>query len=232
MSKFPFDIVLFDLDGTLVDSSLDLAPAINHALTMEGRPHVDPVELRSMIGGGAVRMLKNALLASGGMVERDRFDVLKNALLGHYWAHIADNTVPFPGCVTALEALSKLGCTLAVCTNKTEGPARQLLDALDMAKHFSTVYGSDTLGRDRAKPHPDMLLAAAKDCGGGRVAMVGDSTYDTSAARGAGVPVVAVSFGFNDIPAKDLDCDALIDHFDELVPALQTIGSKLASVAV
>jgi len=220
MREFPFDIVLFDLDGTLVDSSLDLAPAINHALALEGRPHIAPGQLRHMIGGGAVRMLEKALEASGGMIDAARFDILRAALLEHYWAHIADNTVPFPGCITALEALREGGCKLAVCTNKTEGPARELLGALGMAGLFSAIYGADTLGRERAKPLPDMLLAAAQDCGGGRAAMVGDSTYDTRAARAAGMPVVAVSFGYNDISASELDCDALIDHFDELVPTL------------
>ncbi len=223
MSEFPYDIVLFDLDGTLVESHHDLADAVNHALALEGRAPVTPDDLRQKIGGGAVGMLKRALEAQGGMVDRDRFEILKEALLDHYWAHIADKTVPFPGCIAALEVLIERGCTLAVCTNKTEGPARILLKALGMDHLFKTVYGSDTLGKERAKPQPDMLLAAVEDCGGGRFAMIGDSTYDTSAGRAAGATVVAVSFGYNDRPAGELDCDALIDHFDELVPALAAL---------
>lgn len=223
MSNFPFDIVLFDLDGTLVDSNLDLAPAINHALALEGRPQLDPGELRHMIGGGAVRMLGKALEASGGRVSDERFDVLREALLGHYWSHIADNTVPFPGCIAALETLIERGCKLAVTTNKTEGPARQLIEALDMTRLFTAIYGADTLGVERAKPKPDMLLAAAADCGGGRAAMVGDSTFDTLAARAAGMPVVVFSFGYNDIAPAEMDSDSVIDTFEELVPALEKL---------
>ena len=224
MSKFPYDIVLFDLDGTLVESHYDLANAVNHALELEGRAPMPAAELRQKIGGGAVRMLKRALEAQGGMVDEARFDILKAALLDHYWAHIADNTLPFAGCVAALEALIERGCTLAVCTNKNEGPSRSLLDTLGMSRLFKTVYGADTLGIERAKPKPDMLLAAARDCGGGRFAMIGDSNYDTSAARAAEASVVAVSFGYSDIPLSELDCNAMIDHYDELIPTLERIG--------
>lgn len=223
MNTFPFDIVLFDLDGTLVDSNLDLAPAVNRALAAEGRDPVPHDMVRSFIGGGAAQMLGKALEASGGPVSEARYEELTEIALEHYWAHIADNTVPFPGCIAALEDLQALGVTLAVCTNKSEGPARQLIEALGMTHFFTAIYGADTLGRDRAKPHPDMLLAAAKDCGGGRFAMIGDSTFDTRAAKAADAPVVVLSFGYNDIVPGKMEADAVIDHFAELIPALEII---------
>jgi phosphoglycolate phosphatase len=220
MGDFPFNIVLFDLDGTLVDSNLDLAPAINHALSLEGRPRVPNAEVRQLIGGGAILMLERALERSGGPVPQDRFEQLSDALLEHYWAHIADNTVPFEGVLGALDLLAERGCKLAVCTNKAEAPARQLLDALDLTDRFAAIYGGDTLGRERAKPAPDMLHAAIADCGGGRAALVGDSTYDVRAARNAGLPVVTYRYGYHDVPVDELGGDIMIDHFDELVGVL------------
>jgi phosphoglycolate phosphatase len=220
MADFPFATVLFDLDGTLVDSNLDLAPAVNHALALEGRAPVALADVRKFIGGGAALMLERALVATGGAVSKDRFEELHEALLAHYIAHIADNTVTFAGVFEALDALQALGCKLAMCTNKAEEPARALLDALSLTPYFTSIHGGDTLGRERAKPAPDMLLAAAADCGGGRAAMIGDSTFDVRAAKNAGMPVVAFAGGYPDEPVDELGADAVIAHFDELVGAL------------
>jgi phosphoglycolate phosphatase len=223
MSEFPFDIVLFDLDGTLVDSNLDLCPAINHALAMQGRPPIPLQQARTMIGGGVVLLLKRALDATGGSVSEDRLAELTHGLLEYYWAHIADNTVPYPGVLGALDSLAAKGCKLAVTTNKLEKPARQLLEALDMAGRFSAVYGGDTLGPNRGKPKGDMLVAAIAECGGGRAVLVGDSTYDVRAARNAGIPVVTYRYGYHDVPVADLEGDAMIDHFDDLVTTLKSL---------
>ena len=219
MTTFPFDTVLFDLDGTLVDSALDLGPAINHALAAEGRGPVPLATIRQLIGGGARIMLENALRHTGGMVEQERFDALLALTLAHYWAHIADSTRPFPGVLQALDALAAQGCALAVCTNKSEAPARDLLEKLGMSGRFQAVYGGDTLGRERAKPAPDMLLAAAKDCGGGRAVMVGDTTFDVGAARAAGMPVAVFTAGYLDAAADDLDCDVAFADWHTL-PAM------------
>ncbi|AKQ42500.1 phosphoglycolate phosphatase [Aurantiacibacter atlanticus] len=223
MADFPFDIVLFDLDGTLVDSARDLAPAVNHALTIAGRRAVPESMTRTFIGGGAKLMLQRALEATGGMVEDAEFASLTESLLDHYVEHIADNTVPYPGCVAALGQLRRQGCTLAVCTNKAEDAARRLLARLEMADHFTALYGGDTLGRERSKPQPDMLHAAISDCGDGRAVMIGDSTFDVGAARNAGIPVVTCRFGYHDVPVAELDGDIMIDHYDELAQALQTL---------
>lgn len=226
MAPFPFDIVLFDLDGTLVDSARDLCPAVNHALTVIGRPPVSESATRNMIGGGTEMMLTRALEATGGMVADAEYQRLLDALLEHYWANITANTVPFDGCLAMLDSLIERGVTLAICTNKSEKPARELLDALDMTRRFAAIYGGDTLGRENAKPRPDILLAARADCGGGRAAMVGDSTYDMRAGRAAGVPVVACSFGYHDVPLAELDNDAMIDSLDTLIPALESLGGN------
>lgn len=223
MTDFPFRIVGFDLDGTLVDSNRDLAPAINHALGVAGRAGVSPDETRKLIGGGARRMLERAIEVTGGPLPDDEFEAAYGELQLHYAAHIADNTVPYPGCLDALDALAERGCKLAVITNKIEVNSRLLLDALGMSERFELILGGDTLGPGRAKPAPDMIDTAILMLGGGPFAMVGDSTYDVRAARNAGVPVVALSFGYNDLPAAELGADAVIDRFDELVPALERL---------
>jgi phosphoglycolate phosphatase len=221
MSAFPFQIVGFDLDGTLVDSNRDLAPAINHALGVAGRPGVSPDETRKLIGGGARRMLERAMEVTGGPLPDAELEAAFGELLVHYEAHIADHTVPYPGCLDALDALLERGCKLAVITNKIEVYSRKLLDALDMTSRFAVILGGDTLGPGRAKPAPDMIDTAILMCGGGAFAMVGDSTYDVRAARNARVPVVALSFGYNDLPAAELGADAVIDRYDELIGTLE-----------
>ena len=223
MSRFPFDIVGFDLDGTLVDSNRDLAPAINHALGTIGRAAIPAEATRKLIGGGARRMLERALELTGGALPDAEFETAFGALLGHYEEHIADHTVPYPGCLDTLDALLARGCKLAVITNKIEVYSRKLLDALGMTSRFAAILGGDTLGPGRAKPAPDMIDTAILTCGGGSFAMVGDSTYDVRAARNARVPVVALSFGYNDLPAAELGADAVIDHYDELIGALERL---------
>ena len=223
MSRFPFDIVGFDLDGTLVDSNRDLAPAINHALGTIGRAAIPADATRKLIGGGARRMLERALELTGGALPDAEFETAFGALLGHYEEHIADHTVPYPGCLDTLDALLARGCKLAVITNKIEVYSRKLLDALGMTSRFAAILGGDTLGPGRAKPAPDMIDTAILTCGGGSFAMVGDSTYDVRAARNARVPVVALSFGYNDMPAAELGADAVIDHYDELIGALERL---------
>jgi phosphoglycolate phosphatase len=223
MVQFPYDIVGFDLDGTLVDSNRDLAPAINHALTLLGRPLVTPEETRYLVGGGSRRMFERAMEVTGGPVPEADFEAAYGQLLIHYEAHIADHTVAYPGCVEALYALAQRGCKLAVVTNKLEVLARKLLDALGLTDRFEVIIGGDTLGPGRAKPAPDMIDSAILLCGGGRFAMVGDSTFDVRAARNAKVPVVALSFGYNDLPAAELGADVVIDHFEQLIGALETL---------
>lgn len=227
MPRFPFQIVGFDLDGTLVDSNLDLTPALNHALVTAGRPPVPPESVRDFVGGGTAMMLTRALEHTGGAVPEGEFQAILGELLLYYEAHIADHTMPYPGCLEALDALAERGCILAIITNKIEAYARKLLEALGMISRFDIILGGDTLGPGRAKPAPDMidtaiLMSGLKDSGG-RFAMVGDSSYDVRAARNAKVPVVAVSFGYSDMPAQDLCADAVIDHYDELVSVLETL---------
>ena len=227
MSNFPFDIVGFDLDGTLVDSNRDISPAINHMLAGIGRPPVPDDKTRDLIGGGSRLMLERALDLTGGPIPPEDFETLFVRMLAHYEDHIADNTIPYEGCLEALDDLAARGVKLAVVTNKNEHPARKLLGELGMAHRFASILGGDTLGPGRAKPARDMIDETIARCagpdGGVRFAMVGDSTYDVGAARNAGVPVVTLSFGYADVPVPELGGDVLIDHFRDLVPALERL---------
>lgn len=224
MTRLPFDIVGFDLDGTLLDSHGDLAHAVNHALELEGRPRVPAAEVRAMVGGGARKMLGRALEATGGAVEDGRFEELHAALLAFYENNLSVETRLFPGGEAMLNALDARGAKIAVVTNKLERFAVKIFAELGLSSRFCTVIGGDTLGPGKAKPRPDLLNLMIERAGGGRAVYVGDTTYDTRAAAAAGIPCVAVSFGFNDLPVQQLEAAAVIDHFDELVPALEALG--------
>ena len=223
MAKFPYDIVGFDLDGTLLDTSRDLGVALNHALMLAGRPAVPPGDVTRHIGGGTAQMLRSALNESGG-VDEAAFDGLQAELVAHYARNIAQHTALFPGGADMLDALDALGVKIAIATNKKESLAVALFKELGLLRRFACVIGGDTLGPGTSKPCPDMLHAMVERCGGGKAAFVGDTTFDVGAAHAAGLPVVAVRFGFNDVPVDKLGADAVIDHFDELVGALRRLG--------
>ncbi|WP_159867181.1 HAD-IA family hydrolase [Novosphingobium sp. 9U] len=223
MTDFPFDIVGFDLDGTLLDTLGDLASAVNHALALEGRASIPVENVRHLVGGGSRKMLARALEETGGPVSDARFDTLSAELIDFYGDNIAVHTQLYPGGAAMLDALEARGVRLALVTNKLEGLAVKLLGKLGLSGRFYTIIGGDTLGDGRAKPRPDLLLEMVARAGGGRPAYVGDTTYDTRAAQAAGIPCVAVSFGFNDLRADQLGAAAVIDHFDQLVPTLESL---------
>ena len=212
----PFDIVGFDLDGTLLDTAGDLGVALNHALATIGRSPVPQAEVRGLIGGGSALMLRRALALTGGDEGID-FDGLRQVLIAHYADNIAHHTALFPGGAEMMDELAAAGVKLAVVTNKPHALAVKLFDELGLSPRFASVIGGGTWP---LKPAPDALHAMVAECGGGRAAFVGDTTFDTRAARAAAMPCVAVSFGFVDVPLDELGADAVIDHFDELIPAL------------
>jgi phosphoglycolate phosphatase len=221
MAGFPFDTIAFDLDGTLVDTAPDLCRAVNHALATIGREPVTEAAIRRMVGGGTRAMLMRALEATGGAVDEAAFGRLNADLIAYYEGHTAEDSAPYPGCLAALDALEARGCRLAVATNKLEYLARKLLDELGMVHRFDCILGGDTLGPGRSKPARDMLDEALRRTGGRRLAMVGDSSFDVRAARAAEVPVVVLAIGYHDMPPEQLGADALIGHYDELLPALE-----------
>jgi phosphoglycolate phosphatase len=224
MSDFPFDIVGFDLDGTLLDTSGDLSAATNHALALAGRPPLSIAQIRPMVGFGAKHMLEQGLMMSGGLPE-DGVKPLYRALLAYYEANITVYTRPFAGAEALLDQFDALGVKYGVVTNKFESLAVKALTELDLTKRMAFIIGGDTLGKDNAKPSPAPIHEMVRLCGGGRAVFIGDSIYDTMAARAANIPSVAVSFGFLHQPIEELGADAVIDHFDELIAALKNMAA-------
>ena len=219
MTTHRFKIVGFDLDGTLLDTSGDLGAAVNHALTLIDRPPVPREAVMGLIGGGARLMLSRALALTGGDEGLDQ-DHLFAQLLAYYEANIAVHTALYPGAADMLDALDASGTKIAIVTNKREPMARKLFDEMGLTRRFACIIGAGTYP---LKPAPDALHAMVAACGGGASAFVGDTTFDTRAARAAGLPSIAVSFGFCDAPPHQLEADAVIDHFDELIPALAAL---------
>lgn len=220
MTTVRFATVGFDLDGTLLDTSRDLGSALNHALTTIGRPTVPESEVSNLIGGGSALMLRRALSLTGGDEGID-FEGLRQVLLAYYEANIAVHTALYPGGAAMLDSLDERGIRIAMVTNKPQHLAVKLLGELGLLDRFACVIGGG--GGYPLKPAPDALQAMVAQSGGGPAAYVGDTTFDTGAARAAGLPCVAVSFGFNDLPVHDLGADAVIDHFDALIPALAAL---------
>jgi phosphoglycolate phosphatase len=229
--------IIFDLDGTLVDTAPDLIATLNVILSREGLPVVPEDDARAMIGHGARRMLERGLALGGSMLagqtggaaERLHLDRLYHEFIEYYSVHLADNSRPFPGVEAALDVLAGRGCTFAVCTNKLERLSVRLLTSLGLANRFVTICGQDTFGVQ--KPDPEALLGTLRRAGGtlDRAVMVGDSLTDIATAKAALMPVVAVDFGYTDVPVRDLGPDTIISHYSHLPDAVATLleaGSK------
>ena len=225
MTDFPYDIVGFDLDGTLIDTSEDLRLACNHALAMADIAPLTPVQIRTAIGGGARRMLALGIELNGsGAIEGGRFETMFRAFLDYYAAHIAVHSQPFPGALDMLDALDAMGVKAAIVTNKQERFAELLFRELGLRDRFAALLGGDSLGPGKAKPAPDLIHEMIARCGGGRAVFLGDSHFDIDAAKAAGIPSIACSFGFMMQPVETLGADAVIDHFDELIGVLRRLG--------
>jgi phosphoglycolate phosphatase len=211
--------IVFDLDGTLVDTAPDLTHALNYALVRAGQAPVSAETVRSLVGMGARVMIEEGLRRAG--VTGDLESMLGDFLV-HYEANIAVESRPFPGAVEALDRLKGEGAGLAICTNKRVSLSRRLLQELELEGYFGAVAGRDTF--PVAKPDPRHLTGAIRLAGGdpARAIMVGDSGVDVRAAKAASVPVVLVSFGYAG-PAPSTAPEAVIDHFDELHASLAAL---------
>jgi phosphoglycolate phosphatase len=216
--------IVFDLDGTLVDTAPDLVDTLNVVFAREGIPTV-PYEIgRNLIGGGAKRMIERALQVEGRDCSPAEVERLFSGFIEHYAAHIADRSRPFPGLIEALDQLQQRGWRFAVCTNKLEWLSVRLLDALSLSPRFEAVCGQDTFGVQ--KPDPVVLKRTIEQAGGDpeRAIMVGDSATDINTARALGIPVVAVTFGYTEIPATELGADQVIDHYSQLSAAVEILA--------
>jgi len=215
--------LVFDLDGTLVDTAPDLLRTLNHILDTVGCPPRPMDDVRPFMGLGARRIITEGLKASGRQVSDAETDALFEKFLGFYSENIAVESRPYPGVEAVLEVAGAAGARLAICTNKMERLTQILLKELDLNRHLHGVAGRDTF--PVCKPDPVHLKGAVELAGGAleRAVMIGDNATDINTAKAASVPSVAVTFGYSEISPAELGADVLIDHYDELLPALERI---------
>ncbi len=223
----PKPIIVFDLDGTLVDSAPDLVDSLNVILGRQGIPPFPLAEARKFVGRGGRQMIRQGLEAAGATVSDDHLETMFAAYLAHYEAHLSVKTRYYPGVEAALDALAASGHTLAVLTNKYEKPARMLIADLGGTGRFATIAGQDTF--PICKPNPAALRLTIAKAGGdpARAIMVGDTETDVATARNAGLPVIAVDFGYAPEPVERLHPDRVMSHFDQLADAVTALTAML-----
>ena len=211
--------IVFDLDGTLIDTAPDLVDTLNVVFAREGLPPVPYETARNLIGGGARMMIARGIEAEGRTVAPAELERLFQDFLAYYSEHIADRSQPFPGLADALDAMAANGWRFAVCTNKLEYLSVLLLKQLGLAHRFAAICGQDTFGVQ--KPDPEVLRRTIAAAGGilRNAIMIGDSLTDIRTARAAGIPVIAVDYGYTDRPVSEFGPDRIISRFTELPSA-------------
>ena len=222
------DITLvFDLDGTLVDTAPDLIRAANFVLGKKGVEPVAATVLRPEISFGARHIIAAGLRSRDVAFTEAELDAMLEDFIVYYADNICVDSKPFDGLSEVLESYRSEGATLAVCTNKREGLSRTLLESLGLLSQFKALAGRDTF--PVCKPHPDHLLNTIKMANGNpkRAIMVGDSDVDISTAKAAKIPVIGVTFGYTHIPVPDLNPDAVINDYSEFRSAAEAILNRM-----
>lgn len=222
-------IVVFDLDGTLVDTAPDLLASLNHCLRISGLTPADPEQFRSFVGMGGKVMIERAFAAQQRAFADGELARLLDAFLDHYGDNIPGESQPYPGVLDALDRFAAEGYILAICTNKYEALSKSLIEALDLTSRFAAICGQDTFAF--RKPDPRHLTETIAQAGGDpeRAVMIGDSRTDIDTAKAAGIPVVAVDFGYTDRHVREFEPSSIISHFDEL--SLDLVGDLIREMA-
>ena len=215
--------IIFDLDGTLVDTAPDLMAATNYALSVAGRPGISEAQLRSFVGHGAMDLIKRGLGATGGLPDDAEIKQLHGVLLDYYGKNIAVHSKVFPGVVTLLDEAKANGLKMGVCTNKVEGLSNHLLKEIGLAPYFDAVVGGDTLPVMKPNVAPYNEVARRLGVDSKHSVMFGDSETDIRTAQNVGVPVIAVSFGYTHEHVSTFAPTHVIDHYDEAWPLVKAL---------
>jgi len=220
--------IVFDLDGTLVDTAPDLLDSLNHTLGAGGADKTNGAGFRQFVGHGGKVMIERAYKAQRRALAPEEHDRLFSLFLEHYGANIPGRSLPYPGVIEALDRFKDAGYILAVCTNKTEDFSKRLIESLGLHVHFAAICGQDTFAF--RKPDPRHLTETIAKAGGdrNRAVMVGDSRTDIDTAKAAAIPVVAVDFGYTDRHVREFEPSRIISHFDELT--VQMANDLIASI--
>jgi phosphoglycolate phosphatase len=221
----PAPTIVFDLDGTLVDTAPDLVDTLNVIFAQEGFAPLAYEEARNFVGGGARLMIARGFKAQGRVLSPNKLKQLFKDFIAHYSEHLTDRSLPFPGVADTLDVLAARGCNFAVCTNKLEALSVRLLGKLELSDRFVAICGQDTFGIQ--KPDPEILRRTIGAAGGRleTTVMIGDSVTDIRTARAAGVPIVAVDFGYSERPIVEFGPDRIISRFSQLPAAIAAISS-------
>ena len=214
----PVEALIFDLDGTLVDTAPDLIQATNHVLQSIGRRPLSYKEFRGFVGHGAMNLIERGTLATGAAVDADSLKRLHRDFLDYYGANISAHSKVFEGIPALLDEAQSRGLKLGVCTNKVESLSYKLLSELGIAKLFEAIVGGDTLPIMKPDPAPYREVAKRLGVDASRTIMFGDSETDIRTAQNTGVPVIAVSFGYTTHPVETFAPTHIINHFDEAWP--------------
>lgn len=231
MLKFQPTAIVWDLDGTLVDSAPDLATALNSVLDMRGFFTLPVTEVRKMIGNGVPKLVERGFNAVGIRPDAAQLDELVALFVKEYKACATDNTRPYPGIVEALKEIHGMNIPMGVCTNKPEAFTRQILQGLGLSGYFSSVVGGDSTGA--RKPDPEPLLACLRGLVSIPVSslMIGDSVHDVHAARAAGVTIGVVPWGYRSAPVEDLGADFVLHDITGLAGLIRDAAQVLQTTA-
>ena len=219
-----FDAIVFDLDGTLIDSVPDVRAAVNRLLASEGRRPISMEEAHAFVGNGARVLVDKALAATGA--RPDDIDPLIERYIDFYRQYPADESIVYPGVAATLDALAASGVRMGICTNKPYALTGPVLEALGLGGYFSAFTGGDTVPHRKPDGRHVTLTLELMKADGGHAAMVGDSETDIAAAKDAGLPVIAVTYGYCHEPIGALGADAVIDSFAELPQALTAVYAQ------
>jgi phosphoglycolate phosphatase len=211
--------IVYDLDGTVADTAEDLVATLNWLLAREGLAPLKVENAGSLVGAGARALIERGFAASGRTLDPPTLEALFADFLARYNAHIVDRSRLYPGVDKALATFARAGWRQAICTNKIEASAKLLVAKLGVAERFAFVCGQDTFGVGKPDATPLLKTIAASGGASDRAIMVGDSITDIKTARAARVPVIAVDFGYTDVPVVELGPDRVISHFDQLAAA-------------
>ena len=220
-----FDTVIYDLDGTLIDSAKDMQVAVSRVLADHGLPPVTEDDLRNYMGQGSKVTMGKAFAKFGRTLDDASLSAATAEFVRYYEADPVSHTVAFDGVAAVVARFAGLGLKQGVCTNKFERPSRMILEHLRLMPPIAAVAGADTFPVRKPDPRHILMLIERLGSSPDRAVMVGDSVHDVAAAHAAGLPAVLVSWGYTDTPASELGAEAVIERFDALPQALEQIAA-------